>query len=304
MSAQHHKGWVEGREHGTNGTFRKKRSGVASKRTQSSYTLRGRDLSVQQTLRKLAKQFKTLGSGNLLRIVDIPEETIQECMERCEEKYPDLAGEALKAKAVEEATNEWIAANTVDFYNEVALLYGLVEDFHQKASNPLSYAALAEQYKTYKPKFPGFFNGFPQGFEYRLKEANGKVSKPDGAEYVNMSMIWLEDQIDNSQIFPEMEDDPFPAKFIDTYVTEMFKRMFRIFAIIYAVCWPFVVENEAEAHVNTCFKHFYFFMKKFNLLKKSQDKDVFVKTKVKNIINLEALDVEYKNCLAELAKEA
>lgn len=295
-------GWQEAATKGR--TFRKERSMIGSKRTHSTYTLRGREMSIQNTLRKLAKQFKTLGSGNLLKIVDIPEETKTDCLDRIQDKYPDKNEEEHQHLALTEATNEWLAANTVDFYNEVALLYGLVEEFHQKASDPMTYAVLAEEFKDYKPKFPTFFNGFPQGFEYRLKQPSGGKSKANtkcsGADYVNLSMIWLEDQIDNSQIFPETEDDPFPAKFIEKYISEMFKRMFRIFAIIYAVCWPVVVQNQAEAHVNTCFKHFYFFMKRFSLLKKPQDRDVFTKTKVKKIIDLDGLDTEYRKCLEEI----
>jgi len=245
-----------------------------------------------------------LGSGNLLRIIDIPEETMQDCTDRVQDRFPEKTPEEQQHLATQEATNEWLAANTVDFYNEVALLYGLVEEFHQKASDPMSYAVLAEEFKDYKPKFPTFFNGFPQGFEYRLKQPNEKSTKCNGADYVNLSMIWLEDQIDNPQIFPETEDDPFPPKFVEKYVTEMFKRMFRIFAIIYSVCWPVVVATQAEAHVNTCFKHFYFFMVRFNLLKKPQDKDVFTKTKVRKIMDLEALDGEYRKCLEELTKGA
>eukprot|EP00924_Labyrinthula_sp_SR-Ha-C_P006786 snap_masked-scaffold_8-processed-gene-0.7-mRNA-1 protein AED:0.12 eAED:0.24 QI:0/-1/0/1/-1/1/1/0/296 len=293
------KGWKQ--EGNEKNTFRKRHSQMKSKRTQESYTLRGRDLSVQQTLRKLAQQFKTIGSGNLLKIIDIPQETLEESIDRVKFQNPQLSDEEVQQRALLEAKNEWLAANTVDFYNEVSLLYGLVEEFHQQSSDPATHARLVEEYNGYA-NFPAFFNGFPQGFEYRLRGGNGKVSSPHGADYVHHSMIWLEDQIDNTKIFPEEEDDPFPPKFIDKYVKEMFKRMFRIFAIIYAVCWPFVVSNQAEAHVNTCFKHFYFFLKRFDLLKRKADKDVFLRTKVKKVIDLTALDQKYQECLVALEK--
>lgn len=288
------RGWGEEK----NGTFKKRFSGKMTGRTQSTYTLRGRDISLQNTLRKLAKEFKTLGSGNLLRIVDVPTETEQEAIDRAIEEYPDSTEEEQENIGKTEAENEWLAANTVDFYNEVALLYGIVEEFHQKSSDSLAYSKLKEEFKDMK-KFPAFGNGFPQGFQYRIKSAK-KDEASTGAEYVNLSMIWLEDQIDNPKIFPETAEDRFPPKFKDKYISEMFKRMFRIFAIIYAVCWPIVLQSAAEAHVNTCFKHFYFFMQRFQLLKKKGDRNVFVKTKVKNIIDLEALDKEYKKCQDEI----
>ena len=50
---------------------------------------------------------------------------------------------------------EWIAANTVDFFNELSLLYGLVSEQAQ------------EKYSK-----PG--EGFPSGFEYRWADGAGK----------------------------------------------------------------------------------------------------------------------------------
>ena len=46
-----------------------------------------------------------------------------------------------------EERNEWLAANTVDFFNEISLLYGLVADDALKFTKP--------------------GEGFPPGFEYR-----------------------------------------------------------------------------------------------------------------------------------------
>ena len=71
---------------------------------------------------------KTLGSGNMKAAVMLPEGE-----DRC----------------------EWIAANTVDFFNELSLLYGLVSEQAQ------------EKYSK-----PG--DGFPSGFEYRWADGSGK----------------------------------------------------------------------------------------------------------------------------------
>lgn len=146
-----------------------------------------------------------------------------------------------------EEKNEWLAANTVDFYNELSLLYGLVVD------------EATEKYKQ-----PG--EGFPPGFEYRWGESGGKkairVSSP---EYVDYVMSWVEDQLDNEDIFPTLETSPFPDNFI-VYIRDIYKRLFRVFAILYHRHFASFEEIDAQAHLNTCFKHFLFFSLQFELV--------------------------------------
>ena len=57
-----------------------------------------------------------------------------------------------------EESVEWIAANTVDFYNELKILYDLCED-HVRQEN-------------YKPG-----EGFPLNHQYQWATANGKRSR-------------------------------------------------------------------------------------------------------------------------------
>jgi len=71
---------------------------------------------------------KTLGSGNLSEAVILPK------------------GERI---------NEWLAMNTIDFFNEMCLLYGVIVD-----------SAIARFTK------PG--EGFPAGFEYRWTDSAHK----------------------------------------------------------------------------------------------------------------------------------
>lgn len=59
-------------------------------------------------------------------------------------------------------------------------------------------------------------DGFPPGYEYRWADASNKqplrVSSP---EYVDYVMTWVEDQIDNEEIFPVQESQPFPDDYKD-----------------------------------------------------------------------------------------
>jgi len=167
----------------------------------------------------------TLGSGNLSSAVKVP---------------------------IDEDKMEWLAANTVDFFNEVSLLYGLVLDD-------------ADRYKK-----PG--EGFPPGFEYRWASAKGKKpQRCSSPEYVEFVMVWVEDQVNNESIFPVQESQPFPDEFFN-YVKAIFKRLFRVFAIVYHRHFQVIEAVEAAKHLNTCFKHFMFFCFEFGLLPPNETK--------------------------------
>ena len=72
-----------------------------------------------------------------------------------------------------------------------------------------------------------------------------------------------------AQIFPQRPDQPFPRTFVDT-VRTIFKRLFRVYAHIYHSHWDVTVSLGAEAHLNTCFKHFMYFTHTFSLIDKKE----------------------------------
>lgn len=146
-----------------------------------------------------------------------------------------------------ENRNEWLAANTVDFFNEISLIWGIVVE------------------SGVPPKAPG--EGFPPGFEYRWADGV-KVKKPlkcSGPEYVDYVMTWIEEQINDETLFPTSHDVPFPKNF-EASVKQIFTRTFRIFAIVYHHHVAKLDELGASAHLNTSFKHFLFFVFQFDLI--------------------------------------
>lgn len=50
----------------------------------------------------------------------------------------------------------------------------------------------------------------------------------------------------------------------------IFKRLFRVYAHIYHQHFQQIVSLGAEAHLNTCFKHFIFFVLEFKLVGKKE----------------------------------
>lgn len=176
----------------------------------------------QQKLSDLARA--TLGSGDMSSAVVLPK------------------GEDKK---------EWLAVNTVDFFNEISLLYGTITEYCTPTSCPKMQA----------------------GAQYEYLWADGvKVKTPvqvSAPEYVDLLMAWVEKQLNDELVFPLQIGTPFPKDFEEVIKT-IFKRLFRIYAHIYHHHFQKIVGLGAEAHLNTCFKHFIYFVAEFELIRQNE----------------------------------
>jgi len=165
----------------------------------------------------------TLGSGNLRLAVKLPE------------------GEDL---------NEWLAANTVDFFNQINLLYGTLTEFCTSTSCPIMSAG--------------------SKYEYLWKDETMKKPEAKSAPvYIDLLMTWVQRLIDDETIFPQKVGVPFPSTFMKT-VKSIYRRLFRVFAHIYYSHMEQVEQLGLEAHLNTSLKHFVFFVREFNLIPASE----------------------------------
>ncbi|XP_047488588.1 MOB kinase activator-like 1 isoform X1 [Penaeus vannamei] len=166
----------------------------------------------------------TLGSGNLRAAVMLPE------------------GEDL---------NEWVAVNTVDFFNQINMLYGTITEMCTEESCPVMSA----------------------GPKYEYHWADGQtVKKPikcSAPKYIDYLMTWVQDQLDDEALFPSKIGVPFPKNFPSNAKT-ILKRLFRVYAHIYHQHFSEVVQLGEEAHLNTSFKHFIFFVQEFQLIERKE----------------------------------
>ena len=91
-----------------------------------------------------------------------------------------------------------------------------------------------------------------------------QVSAP---EYISLLFNWIDEQIKDPSTFPSVEDEKpqYNANFKNT-ISVIVKRLFRVYAHIYCSHWSDVINLQAEAHVNTCFKHFVLFSQEFKLI--------------------------------------
>eukprot|EP01121_Diplochlamys_sp_Union-15-3_P018956 TRINITY_DN7025_c0_g1_i1.p1 TRINITY_DN7025_c0_g1~~TRINITY_DN7025_c0_g1_i1.p1 ORF type:complete len:203 (+),score=27.47 TRINITY_DN7025_c0_g1_i1:88-696(+) len=150
-----------------------------------------------------------------------------------------------------EDLNEWLAFNTLDFYNQISLLHGTISDYCTDKECPTMRAG---------PKFEYLW---ADGRE--IKKAI-KVSAP---EYVKHLMSWIQKQLDTETIFPSKPGAVFPKNFVSVVQT-IFKRLFRVYAHIYHSHFELVVNLGVEAHLNTSLIHFVTFSEEFKLVDKKE----------------------------------
>ena len=93
-----------------------------------------------------------------------------------------------------EDINEWLAVNTVDFFNEICLLYGTIKVYCTPSCPVMS-----------------------AGPNYEYLWADGiKVKKPikvSAPEYIELLMSWVESNLNDENIFPLQLGTPFPKTF-------------------------------------------------------------------------------------------
>eukprot|EP00753_Platysulcus_tardus_P019417 PLAT718.2.p1 GENE.PLAT718.2~~PLAT718.2.p1 ORF type:complete len:262 (+),score=132.51 PLAT718.2:3-788(+) len=159
--------------------------------------------------------------------------------------YGDLR-EAVKLPPGEEL-NEWLAVHTIDFYNEISLLYGTISELCTRKTCPIMSA----------------------GSKFTYLWADGvKIKAPrkvPAREYVRLLMEWVDTQLSDESLFPTAMDYTFSDDFEAT-VRIIFKRLFRVYAHVYHSHFRSYIKLGAEAHLNTCFKRFIFFVLEFALV--------------------------------------
>lgn len=166
----------------------------------------------------------------------------------------------------------------VDFFNQINMLYGTITEFCTEESCAVMSA----------------------GPKYEYHWADGQtVKKPikcSAPKYIDYLMTWVQDQLDDEALFPSkigwytnklyiyfffigenwatnvlllLPGVPFPKNFLSIAKT-ILKRLFRVYAHIYHQHFSEIVQLGEEAHLNTSFKHFIFFVQEFSLVERRE----------------------------------
>jgi len=156
-----------------------------------------------------------------------------------------LMKEAVKCPPGENV-DEWIAMNTLEIYNSTTLCFGFVTDFCSPKSCPSMTAG---------PKY---------SYLWQDEKNYPKPTQVAATEYVDLLMKWVSATLDDESVFPH--SGKFPKTFLPT-TRKIWKRLARVYFHIYYHHWEQIEALKAEAHVNTCLKHFYYFSMEFQLVK-------------------------------------
>eukprot|EP00545_Synedropsis_sp_CCMP1620_P005648 CAMPEP_0119011528 /NCGR_PEP_ID=MMETSP1176-20130426/5738_1 /TAXON_ID=265551 /ORGANISM="Synedropsis recta cf, Strain CCMP1620" /LENGTH=239 /DNA_ID=CAMNT_0006964375 /DNA_START=129 /DNA_END=848 /DNA_ORIENTATION=+ len=152
----------------------------------------------------------------------------------------------------------WVAAHTVDFFNDLSLIWQVV------ASDPYL--------SSFKPG-----EGYPSGVEYRWSSTTTtsatttacttiRVSAP---QYVNLVLQWISDQLNDRTLFPDDAHDEqvvYATPAFAALCGQIFRRLFRVYGILYTSFFGTMDALDMAPHLNTCFKHFMYFCVEFGLL--------------------------------------
>eukprot|EP00754_Rhynchopus_humris_P037344 Rhum_TRINITY_DN19526_c0_g1::Rhum_TRINITY_DN19526_c0_g1_i1::g.170205::m.170205/K06685/MOB1, Mats; MOB kinase activator 1 len=153
----------------------------------------------------------------------------------------------------------WLASHCQDFYNMTKLLYGTVTEFCTEESCPAMSCGRRYEY-VWKDKT-----------DARYK----KGWRCSASTYVELLMDWAEQQLTDDAIFPTSEScnaaasPPYPSDF-HKIVSNIAKRLFRVYAHVYHTHYFSVQNLDLEAHLNTTFQHFVLFSLEFGLLEKAE----------------------------------
>ncbi|KAJ9533820.1 hypothetical protein QJQ45_026897 [Haematococcus lacustris] len=184
----------------------------------------------------------TLGSGNIMAAVQLP------------------PGEDLQ---------EWLAVNTVDFYNAVSVLYATLGEFCTDRTCEVMSASSKYEYlwadgvKVRKPIRLSAPEYIDKLFDWIEAQVWTERDQGSSACLAAQCPLWL--QIDDETVFPQQFGMPFPPNFLDVTKT-IYKRLFRVYAHMYHSHFKQICSLDEEAHLNTCFKHFIFFTLHYRLV--------------------------------------
>lgn len=150
-----------------------------------------------------------------------------------------------------EELNEWLAVHTIDFYNTTNLLYGSLTEFCTEESCPSMAAGPRYEYL------------WADGKDYKRPV---RVSAP---HYVELLMNWINDLVNDDAVFPSDDCSAFPKDFLNV-IKKIFKRLFRVYAHIYYSHFAQIQKLGMEAHLNSAFKHFMYFVFEFELIDRKE----------------------------------
>jgi len=148
-----------------------------------------------------------------------------------------------------EDLNEWVAVHTVQFFDALQMIYATMAEHCTEKSCPSMTAGKAEYL-------------WKDGVKYK------KPTRVSAATYIDELFNWVSSEVSDTKLFPVEEKAAFPKTFL-TRVKLIYKRLFRVYAHIYYHHFEEIRKVGANAHLNSCFKHYVYFALEFQLVEQA-----------------------------------
>lgn len=144
---------------------------------------------------------------------------------------------------------EWMAFNTVSFFQNITLLSSALSEFCTSTTCPTASG--------------------PGNKVYEWTDDQGKRLKCSGPLYTDYAMSYIQELLTDENVFPSRADAQFPPGFM-FLVQKVFLLLFRTFAHLYSAHYRDAITMEIHPHLNTLFTHFITFSHTFRLLEPSE----------------------------------
>ncbi|KAJ2708542.1 Mitotic exit network component [Coemansia spiralis] len=147
-----------------------------------------------------------------------------------------------------ESLDEWVACHVVDFYNHINMLFMSVS--HHCTDETCPKMCAGESYNYF----------WRDGVDYREPTAM------PANKYVKLLMRWIDQQLDDTSLFPVELGHPFPPHFRSEVAAQILKRMLRVYAHLYWHHYPQICQVGLATMLNTSFTHFTLFVTKYKMV--------------------------------------
>ncbi|KAJ7867954.1 Mob1/phocein [Mycena leptocephala] len=140
---------------------------------------------------------------------------------------------------------EWVAVNIFDFYTNLNEFYGVLTEFCTQQNCPTMSAGTTLSYTW-------------------INQDRKHVHLP-APTYIDYVMTWVQNMLDDDNVFPTKSGQDFPPSFPST-VKHIYRQLLRVFAHIYHAHYAQILHLRSEPHFNSLFAHFLAFGSEFELL--------------------------------------
>lgn len=141
--------------------------------------------------------------------------------------------------------NEWLALNMFDFFCNLNLFYDIIKD----------YIYVTDE----------FFRKLDIKMNYLWIDTNNQLVLLTAPQYVECSLEWISNKINDQLTFPTKNNYIFPPNF-SNHCKGIAKQIFIILTYTYYCHFEKIIHLSLESHWNSFFAHFINFVKEFELI--------------------------------------